>query len=138
MYLQEPFHQQDRVEEPSCVTEHVRPTCKLQRKGEPSINVLGIELEGGAVQTQPLKHVENLCQLCATLSGLEDIKAELSLLRVSANASKIAHLLRAAGPCLPKETLRGFDQMQREVLGDTLGAKMSNRMWRQATTPASA
>ena len=77
-------------------------------------------------------------KLCTELSQLEDVRADLALLRVSANASKIAHLLRAAGPRMPKDVLCGFDKMQKEVLGDTLDTRLSDRMWRQATTPAAA
>ena len=82
--------------------------------------------------------MEKVTQLCATLNGVEDVRAELSLLRVSANAIKFAHLLRAAGPYLPTDMLDGFDQMQRAVLSYILGAKLSDRMWRQATTPAAS
>lgn len=88
-------------------------TCKLQALDEPDIqHRLGIELGAGVAQRQVRKHVDKVIQLCAALSSLEDARAELSLLRVSANASKIAHLLRAAGPSLPVEVPHDFDRMQ--------------------------
>ena len=119
-------------------TRHIIETCKLQLQGEPNIKVLGIELGTGAMQKQLLEHVEKVIQLCAALCGLEDVRAELSLLRVSANTSNIAHLLCAAGPNLPAETLADFDRMQKAVLSDTLGANVSEHMWCQATTTAAS
>ena len=50
------------------------------------------------------------------LAGLEHPRAELALLRVLANVSRVVHLLRSAGPELDPRALEDFDRKQRLVL----------------------
>ena len=133
----DPCHGQQKRRSPLGHPNTYGALASCKHLGEPDIKALEVELGGGAVQAQLHKHVDKVTKLCAALSSLEDVRAELSLLRVSANASRIAHLLRAAGPTLPTEALQEFDRMQRAVLCDIFGGHVSDRMWRQATAPCS-
>ena len=78
--------------------EHIRSSCKIQPRGQPAVKILGVEIGKEASARQLQAQVENVTKLCASLAAAEDVRAELSLLRASANASRITHLLRAAGP----------------------------------------
>ena len=84
-----------------------------------------------ALHEQLRSQIGKVTKVCTALA------AELFLLRVSAYASHITHLLRAAGPYFIREALVSFDAMQRAVLSDTLGALISDRVWLQATLSAS-
>ena len=67
---------------------------------------------------------------------MDDPRVELALLRVSANVSRITHLLRAAGPDIDVSLLDAFDAGQRVALGSLLGGSLSERVWLQASGAA--
>ena len=75
--------------------------------------------------------------VCNSLGELHDPRAELALLRMSANASRVVHLLRAAGPDLDEQALEEFDQRQRQALGAVVPTPLSDRAWAQAQGGAS-
>ena len=52
---------------------------------------------------------------------MQGVRTELSILRVSANACRVVHLLRVAGPDLDGALFASFDEQQREAFGGYLG-----------------
>ena len=116
----------------------VAATCKLDagRDAGPQGKVLGVELDGDTLQDQLRKATQHTDEICKALRAVDDARAELAILRVSANACRVVHLLRAAGPDLDDELLVGFDEQQREALGAILGGPLADRVWSQASGSA--
>ena len=112
-------------------------TCKLPGPELPTTGrVLGVELEGADLDAQFATAAAHTSEVQATLAELEDARAELALLRVSANASRVVHLLRAAGPEIDAAALDDFDRRQRLALGGILGGPLADQVWEQAAAPA--
>ena len=98
--------------------------------------VLGVELDGDSLHSQFRTATQHVADVCGALQLVQDARAELALLRVSANVSRVVHLLRAAGPDIDVGLLDGFDWNQRLALGSLLGGPLSDCVWDQAVGAA--
>ena len=111
----------------------VAATCKvLSADDDPAGRVLGVEIEGASLREQFSQGSQDTAAVCEALGGIGDPRAELALLRVSANVSRVTHLLRAAGPEIPHEALEDFDTRQRQALGAIVATPLSDVAWAQA------
>ena len=102
----------------------VQATCKLQPPG-PTGKMLGVRIAGDDLGAQFSSAAEATAEACGALSLLEDAPAELALLRMSTNACRVMHLLRAAGPEIPAAALVDFDERQEHALASVLGGPLS-------------
>ena len=83
--------------------------------------VLGVGIEGESVAAQ-FRAASRATRLASeALASLRDPAAELALLRMSTNACRVVHLLRAVGPELPLSDILAFDDDLEETLGTILG-----------------
>ena len=74
--------------------------------------------------------------MCTALAQVDDPPTELALLRVSAGVCRVVHLLRAAGPDLPRAALEAFDTQQARALGGVLGGPLPPEAVARATCAA--
>ena len=101
-----------------------------------AVKVLGIELDGDDLSSQLLTATAHTAAVRHALRQLDDPRAEIALLRVSANACRLVHLMRAAGPDLPHEALEEFDRGQRDALAVTVGGGLCDESWSRAVAGA--
>ena len=71
-------------------------------------------------------------ELMGWLSKLDDPQVALRLLRSSAGACRIAHVMRTVPPHLQLETLREYDNFVRKTFCNVTGLTPSNEEWAQA------
>ena len=91
----------------------------------PSGKVLGVRIDGGDLEEQFRSAAVATSAACDALELLEDAPAELALLRMSTNACRVVHLLRAAGPEIPEAALIDFDERQGLALASVLGGPLT-------------
>ena len=101
----------------------VGATCKLDPPG-PCGKVLGVHIGGADVDGQFATVAAATGEVCAALEQIGDAPAEMALLRMSANACRVVHLLRAAGPEISDVALASFDESQEQALGAVLGGPL--------------
>ena len=101
----------------------VGATCKLDPPG-PCGKVLGVHIGGADVDGQFATVAAATGEVCAALEQIGDAPAEMALLRMSANACRVVHLLRAAGPEISDAALASFDESQEQALGAVLGGPL--------------
>ena len=105
-------------------TEHVRGTCVLDTPNCP-FECLGTMVgDPAALQDQFARCVAKLGCTYDSISALLDPTVELTLGRVSANVSRVVHLLRSAGADLADETCEAFDAAQAAFLERTLAGEL--------------
>ena len=113
----------------------VRNSCRIVTLDD-GTKVLGAGLTGDTLLEQVQAVTQHTADVCKALLELDDSPAELALLRMSANACRVTHLLRAAGPELPSNALQSFDDGQRKALAAMLGGVLPDPCWERAACAA--
>jgi hypothetical protein len=100
-------------------------------------HVLGIDFGGGgaaaaAPSAQLTGATARVSDVHAAIAALDDVPAELVLLRRCADVCKVVHLLRASGPALDASALAAYDAMVDRSLGRLLGGPLDDAAVAQA------
>ena len=123
-----------RAMAPATWADGVRETCKIVEAAP--AKVLGVGIDGSSLHSQFESVAGAVKSACGALPQVNDPAAELALLRVSMNACRVSHLLRAAGPELSVASIADFDEVVESALATTLGGPIVGLALERATCGA--
>jgi len=113
------------------------PFCEFIHYTTEKATLLGAQLsEKSAMTTVLLEKLEELRRAANRLSQTS-AHDTLILLRASAGAPKLTHVLRSS-PCKDHLVLFGIDTVLRECLSDIVNVNISDDHWKQASLPVNA
>ena len=119
-----------RASLPASWSQGVEESCKILSGPPPK--VLGVGIEGHTLDEQFRNASSTVSKVCAALQEMEDPAAELALLRMSTNACRVVHLLRAAGSELDIPDVATFDEGIDDALSSVLGGPILGLALEQA------